>query len=346
MPSTISDPNRAELRIARLALDGGRYDEAEQLFESFAKKMGGPFPWVGLGSAKLGLLLQGQTTQEEVTTCFEIARRLSETESDLKQVELVAARRAAVAVGRLYKHLVGLKRAEEANRDKASLAVAAGGLSVLFGTNSSSFFGTLASYNIFDRSADAFESSLEAESDLETDVEKVETLIEGIVSFVRTFASSPDAEYREVLEHLEKLEAIRRGTHLVRPSDVPPATTPAQLPPEGLWHILIEEQTYSAPDFETLSRWIQEGRVPLKAHVWHPTLAGWTEASQISAPRQTKATASVPTTPGDWLSLSGAALWIALVIFGIPFFLMMIVASPFLFIPAAVIAVILLAKKK
>lgn len=51
------------------------------------------------------------------------------------------------------------------------------------------------------------------------------------------------------------------------------------------WLIRIGEQEYRAPDLETVKRWCADGRVPLTALVYHPSLAQWRTAAQLVEPQ-------------------------------------------------------------
>jgi hypothetical protein len=49
------------------------------------------------------------------------------------------------------------------------------------------------------------------------------------------------------------------------------------------WLIRIGEQEYRAPDLDTLKQWCADGRVPMTALVYHPSLSAWRTAAQLVA---------------------------------------------------------------
>lgn len=60
------------------------------------------------------------------------------------------------------------------------------------------------------------------------------------------------------------------------------------------WLIRIGEAEYRAPDLETVKQWCADGRVPMTALIYHPSLSEWRTAAQLigqpaSAPRKRNA---------------------------------------------------------
>jgi len=43
----------------------------------------------------------------------------------------------------------------------------------------------------------------------------------------------------------------------------------------GEWQILVGEQKYGASNLEQVRAWIREGRIPLTAQLYHPSLGDW-----------------------------------------------------------------------
>lgn len=47
------------------------------------------------------------------------------------------------------------------------------------------------------------------------------------------------------------------------------------------WLIRVGEQEYRAPDLETVKQWCADGRVPMTALIYHPSLSQWRTAAQL-----------------------------------------------------------------
>jgi hypothetical protein len=47
------------------------------------------------------------------------------------------------------------------------------------------------------------------------------------------------------------------------------------------WLIRIGEQEYRAPDLDTVKQWCADGRVPMTALIYHPSLSDWRTAAQL-----------------------------------------------------------------
>jgi hypothetical protein len=285
-----------QLNLAMLALKGNRFEEAEGRFADIAERAEEPTAWVGLASAKMGRLLGGEVTIDELESCFDIARQLCENDDSRRSVEDVAATRAIATILQLLQQFAKLRELAGDVRDKAMLATVAGALATFTGTSSSSLFGTFASYNVFSRSVDVFESTLDDTHEICEAARRVEDLILQLSAFVRRFASEPSAVYTEALGLLDQIDAASRGTATNLKG---PSLAIKQLPAfnwrtcnddlsgsdlfetVGEWHIRIQDKSYLAPDFATVYEWVEARRVPGTALLWHSSLSSWTAVFDV-----------------------------------------------------------------
>lgn len=341
------------LQIASLALDGGRYEEAANLFSIKTAFEDAPAAWAGLGAARLGQFVQDRTAIEEVRSCFEAARSRCEGDRGKRQVELYVARRSALALRTLYGMARSLSDEQDAVDERVTLAAAGAGLSVLFGTRSSSAFGTLASYNVFDRSADALEDSCEDRREIALNLKNIERKIEEVVSLLRNFSKNPDEAYSAVLEEVSEAEAHRTGQRHPTVDSVGAKKTGGEVP-AGPWHVHHDGVTRQVESWHLLAEEIKGGRIQPAAYVWHPSLEGWTPAGKVvgAGPQllndsSNRGSGSSAATPADTASAMLAFIvWATLVVGGIIMFFVLLFTAPFTFIPALFLAIWILNRGK
>ena len=290
-----------------MAIKGGRFDEAERRFTQLAEATDSPEAWAMLAVSKLGRLITGDTTVEEVRYCFDEARSRCNEASDIEQIELVAGTKTTELIRALYGHLATLRRAGDAASDAAMTAAMAGIASVVVGTNSHSRFGAFASLNVFDRSLDGVTGAATDVSDLKEAAGSCHRLIRALTEFVRTFSVNPSEEYLEVIAALDDIEQsllVRTKKQIaeIEGKAYEAPTAPAKLKVSditdwrslddhdsgrqmfdlaGEWHLQLGNERLVASSLSEIYRWTVERRVQPTSLVWHSSLSEWQTASSI-----------------------------------------------------------------
>lgn len=118
-----------EVTLGVLALKGNRFEEAAERFTSLVTRNATPAAWLGLACAKLGQLSTGDTSIDEVVSCFDVARRGCEGPEDRCFVEGIAAQRGVATILMLHERRNQLLSIADDGHARAGIAALTAGLS-------------------------------------------------------------------------------------------------------------------------------------------------------------------------------------------------------------------------
>lgn len=186
-----ADQLPAGFRRGVMALKSGRWEEAEAYFLDVADETNAPVAWAGVGRAKSGRLLSGEVKVPEVAYCFDLARDACSTDEERVNMDRVLGDSLAEVLAVLYVRVIELRTQAGAIHERRAMALLSGTSSALVGSRTTSLFGTLASYDVFRRSGDAFQSSFGDAADVKREGHRTaELLLE-----VRRFMLSQGAAF-------------------------------------------------------------------------------------------------------------------------------------------------------
>lgn len=115
-----------ENELAVMAIKGGRYSEAEQMFNNEITTKPTPMSYYGLGLCKLNMILDAGRTADEVFYCFEKAITLAE-ESNKAKIEMDVI---AICISNLEQLQSLFSQLEEQKKKQANAAMVGAALTV------------------------------------------------------------------------------------------------------------------------------------------------------------------------------------------------------------------------
>lgn len=214
-----------EFRRGVLALKGGRLEEAEEHFMGLAEETNEPTAWAAAAKAKLWRVPSGDTTVEEVSYCFGVARDFCETEDEARVIQKTLAESTLEMIAYCYALMSNVRKQGQAVSSRAFTAVAFGGAAALVGTNSRSLFGSLASYDVFSRSLDSVQSSFEDGDDVVAEGTRVTQLVIELCAFLRR-AAPEFIPALDLLESQPEIIELSNFAHHIDGTKQLPAPTP------------------------------------------------------------------------------------------------------------------------
>lgn len=205
------------MQLASLALRGERFEEADRRFEDLVRDTDDSYAWLGLSCAKIGRFICGESTIDEVAAAFDFTRQTQQEEGGRRVVEVAAAQHAASAVATLIMWRAKLITAAGEVNQAALRAAAAGGISALTGSQSTSLFGSIASYNVFARCLDALQQSFADDGDIVKQLAIVDARITDLASFAEWFSADHSGAYGEALSGIQAVQGLVGGQPAVLP---------------------------------------------------------------------------------------------------------------------------------
>lgn len=126
-----------EYDLANLALKGKRFKEAENKYLDIARKSNSSVSWCGVGLSKLGLIIDNESTVDEVFYCFNKAKTVDNT--TINEVETFVLQNSFEIIKTLYSYFIQAHNLEEEAKKQKVMGV----ITVV----ASSFLGAASSTN-------------------------------------------------------------------------------------------------------------------------------------------------------------------------------------------------------
>lgn len=122
--------------LANLALKGKRFREAENKYLEIARKSNSSVAWCGVGLSKLGLIIDNESTIDEVFYCYNKAKTLDN--STINEVETFVLQNCFEIVKTLYSYFIHAHSLEEEAKRQKVMGVVTLVASSFMGTVSNS----------------------------------------------------------------------------------------------------------------------------------------------------------------------------------------------------------------